>query len=182
MDRTRVVIATGLAGLLVAGVIIVSLVFGSGDDQTAEPAVPPAPLRTGPVALVPVPAPNAGSADCTTLVQKLPATLQSGSTTLTKAALAEPAPPASAAWTDQRSDPVVLRCGLDKPAELTSTTQNLRAIDGVAWLPLDSETATTWYLADRPVYVALTIPRGAGTGPLQDISSLIGKTLPKKPL
>ncbi|MCE7007822.1 DUF3515 domain-containing protein [Kibdelosporangium philippinense] len=182
MDRPRILIAAGLAGLLVVGVIIVAIVFGSRTDELAEPAVPPAPLRTGPVALVPVPAPNAGSADCTTLVQKVPATLQSGSTTLTKAALAEPAPPASVAWTDQRSDPIVLRCGLDKPAELKPDTQNLRAIDGVAWLPIDSETATTWYLADRPVYVALTIPRGTGTGPLQDISSLIGKTLTKKPL
>lgn len=168
--------------VLLAGVIVVSLVFGPGDDQTAQPQTPPKPLRTGPVALVPVPAPGAASAECATLVQQLPATLQSGSAVLTKAALAEPAPPASVAWTDQRSDPVVLRCGLAKPAELTPTTQNLRVIDGVSWLAVDGIDSTTWYLVDRPVYAALTVPREAGTGPLQDISGLISRTLTKKPL
>jgi hypothetical protein len=164
-----------LAVLLLAGVIIASLVFGSR-EQTAGP---PPPTRTGPVALVPVPAPAAGSPDCAALLEKLPATLQSGSTVLTRAQLAEPAPPASVAWTDQRSDPVVLRCGLDKPAELTPTT-NLRAVDGVAWLAIDGEQSTTWYLADRAVYVAVTVPVTAGTGPLQDISALIGRTMRKQ--
>jgi hypothetical protein len=175
VDRPRVLIAAGLAVLLLAGVIIASLVFGSR-EQTAEPS-PPA--RTGPVALVPVPAPAADSADCGTLLKNLPASLQSGSTVLAKAPLAEPAPPASAAWTDQRSDPVVLRCGLDKPAEFTSLT-NTRAIDGVQWLPVEGEQSTTWYLVDRPVYVAVTVPASAGTGPLQDISALIGRTLPRR--
>ncbi|MET0234346.1 MAG: DUF3515 domain-containing protein [Kibdelosporangium sp.] len=175
MDRPRVLIAAGLAVLLLAGVIIASLVFGSR-EQTAEPSPP---TRTGPVALVPVPAPAADSADCGTLLSNLPATLQSGSTVLAKAQLAEPAPPASAAWTDQRSDPVVLRCGLEKPAELTATTQT-RAIDGVQWLPVEGELSTTWYLVGRAVYVAVTVPASAGTGPLQDISTLVNRNLPPR--
>lgn len=175
-------VAAAAAVLLVVGVITVSLVFGSRGGGEAAPSSsapsPSAPIRTGPVALVPVPAPAAGSPDCATLVAKLPATLQSGSTVLAKAELAAPAPPATAAWTDQRSDPVVLRCGLDRPAELTPTT-NLRAVSGVSWLPIDGAESTTWYLVDRSVYVAVTIPASAGTGPLQDLSDLIGKTLPK---
>jgi hypothetical protein len=170
VNRTRVVIVASLAVLLIAGVIAVSLVFGSRSDDP--------PKRTGPVALVPVPAPAAGSADCTTLLTKLPATLQSGSTQLSKAELASPAPPATAAWTDQRTDPVVLRCGLDKPAEITPTTQT-RAVDGVQWLPVDGAEATTWFTVDRTVFVALTIPTTAGTGPLQDISKTVGQTLPR---
>jgi hypothetical protein len=173
VNRTRVVIAASLAVLLIAGVITVGLIFGSSapDEQSAT--------RTGPVALVPVPAPQAGSPDCTTLVSKLPAALQSGSTTLSKAELATPAPPATAAWTDQRTDPVILRCGLDRPAEITPTTQT-RAVDGVQWLPVDGAGATTWFTVDRTVYVALTVPATAGTGPLQDISTVVGKTLPKR--
>ena len=183
-DRSRVSgvtvgISAGLAVLLIAGVIIISLVFGSKARE--QPAALPPPTRTGPVALVPVPAPSAGSPDCESLVRNLPATLQSGSTVLSKAPLAEPAPPASAAWTDQRSEPVVLRCGLDRPAELTPDTQKLRAITGVQWLPVEGENATTWYVVDRPVYVALTVPVDAGTGPLQDISTTIGKVLSRKP-
>jgi hypothetical protein len=182
VDRSRVAvgIAAGMAVLLIAGVIIISLVFGSKAREQAA-AAPPRPTRTGPVALVPVPAPAAGSPDCDVLVRNLPATLQSGSTVLSKALLAEPAPPATAAWTDQRTDPVILRCGLDRPAELTPDTQNLRAITGVQWLPVEGDSATTWFVVDRPVYVALTVPADAGTGPLQDISTTIGKILPRKP-
>ncbi|TCO57032.1 uncharacterized protein DUF3515 [Actinocrispum wychmicini] len=171
-------VAAVAAVLLIVGVIIVSLVFGSRGRDRASPT-PPDPTRTGPVALGPVIAPAAGSPECGTLLTKLPATLQSGSTVLAKVPLREPAPPATAAWADQRADPVVLRCGLDRPAELTPTT-TLRAVSGVSWLPVDGTDSTTWYLADRTVYVAVTIPATAGTGPLQDLSDLIGKTLPKK--
>ncbi len=167
MNRTRVVIAASLSVVLIAGVIVFGIVVRSQE--------PPAK----PVALVPVPAPQATSADCTALLGKLPESLQSGSTVLGKAALAAPAPPATAAWTDNQSEPVVLRCGLDKPAELGPTTQT-RAIDGVQWLPIDGADATTWFTVDRTVFVALTVPTTAGTGPLQDISKAVGQFLPKK--
>lgn len=75
---------------------------------------------------------------------------------------------------------MVLRCGLDRPAELTPDTQALRAVTGVQWLPVESESSTTWFVVDRPVYVALTVPNEAGTGPLQEISALIGRTLARK--
>jgi hypothetical protein len=173
--RAVVAVSVALAVLLVAGVIVVSLVFGSREDS-AQP-----PPRTGPVALVPIPAPAAASSDCDTAVRGLPATLPSGSATLAKAPLAEPAPQAAVAWTDQRSDPVVLRCGLDRPAELKQDTQ-LRVVDGVKWLPIDGADSTTWFVVDRPVYIALTVPATAGTGPLQDIATAIAKTLPQVPL
>jgi hypothetical protein len=168
VDRARIVVAAGLAVLLIAGVIIASLVFGG------QGAAPP---RS--VALVAVPAPSAGSPDCTALVRSLPAALQSGSTVLAKANLAEPAPPGAAAWAAENTEPVVLRCGLDRPADLTPSTAT-RAVDGVQWLPVEGQGATTWYTVDRSVFVALTVPASAGTGPLQDISGLIGKTLPRK--
>jgi hypothetical protein len=170
VDRPRVVVAAGLAVLLIAGVIIASLVFGSRGQSTAPPR---------PVALVAVPAPSAGSPDCAGLIRDLPANMQSGSTVLARAQLAEPAPPAAAAWAAENVEPVVLRCGLDRPAELTPTTQT-RAVSGVQWLPIEGQGATTWYTVDRAVFVALTVPATAGTGPLQEISALIAK-LPRKP-
>jgi hypothetical protein len=181
VDRPRVLIAAGVAVLLIVGVIIVSLVYGSREREQAGQQPPPAPTRSGPVALVPVPAPQAGSADCATLLGKLPATLPSGDTVLKRATLADPAPRATAAWTDGTSDPVVLRCGLDKPAELTPTTDKLRSVSGVAWLPEDGTESTTWYLADRTVYVAVTIPSTAGTGVIQSMSEVVSANLAKKP-
>lgn len=75
---------------------------------------------------------------------------------------------------------MVLRCGLDRPAELTPTAQ-LRVVNGVQWLEVPGEGTATWYAVDRPVFVALTIPGDAGTGPLQDLSTLIGSKLKPQP-
>jgi hypothetical protein len=174
-SRTTVAIAVGLGALLIAGVIVLSKVFG------AEPAAGPAPTttstapRTGPLALVPVDAPDAGSAGCAKLIAALPASLTSGSARLRRLPLAEPAPPATVAWGDT-GDPVVLRCGLPRPAELTESS-GLREISGVKWLAVSGDGRSTWYVVDRVIFIALTVPGNAGTGPLQEISETVGKAL-----
>jgi hypothetical protein len=162
-SRTAVGVAAGLSVLLVVGVIVLSRLIGSDSS-------PPSP-----VALVAVDAPQAGSAECATLVGALPAELPSGSTVLRRLPLADPAPPATMAW-GSTGDPVVLRCGLRRPPELTPDAA-LREISGVRWLPVPGARATTWYLVDRPVFVALTVPAEAGTGVLQEVSETVGKTL-----
>jgi hypothetical protein len=175
-SRTAIGIAVGLAVLLAVGVIVISKLVGSaGDTGPAASGTSRAP-RTGPVALVSVDAPQAGSAACGTLLGALPNDLTSGPSVLRRLPLAQPAPPATAAWGDGRAEPVVLRCGLGKPPELTPTAE-LRLISGVRWLPVRGDQATTWYLVDRPVYVALTVPAGTGTGVLQGISETAGRVL-----
>ena len=180
-SRRTVGIAVGLAVLLIVGVIVLSKVFDTGGTgagpttpTTSSTPTTPAP-RTGPVALVPVDAPDAGSPSCANLIAALPATLTNAGAVLGRLPLAEPAPPASAAWGDH-GDPVVLRCGLARPPELTPTSE-LRAISGVSWLPVAGANASTWYVVDRSVIVALTVPGNAGTGPLQEISETVGKAL-----
>lgn len=177
--KVRVGIAVALAALLVLGVIAVSVLFSPGSTELAAPSSSRAAPVTGPVALVPVEAPAAGSAECDTLLTALPDTFVSGSSTLRRLALAKPAPPGAAAWAGPHGEPLVLRCGLPRPAELTPTAR-LREISGVKWLPVPGEGATTWYVVDRAVYVALTVPDGTGTGPLQDTSTTVGKKLPAK--
>ena len=160
--------AIGWAVLLLSGVITASLLRGNGED-TAPPA--------GPLALAGVPAPVAGSPECGTLLAALPATLPGKNGALTRAELAAPTPPGTVAWTGGVSRPVVLRCGLDRPAELIPTA-GLRAVSGIQWLPVEATDGTmTWYLVDRPVYVAFTVPADAGTGPLQDVSTVAGRVL-----
>lgn len=166
-------VAIVLALLLLVGVITASLWRGNDEDTT-----PPA----GPLALAGVPAPAAGSPECGALLAALPATLPGKNAALARAELAEPTPPGTAAWIGDVSRPVVLRCGLDRPAELTPTAQ-LRLVSGVRWLPVEAtDGTTTWYLVDRPVYVALTVPADAGTGPLQDVSAVAGRVLTPVPI
>ncbi|HEU5469043.1 MAG TPA: DUF3515 domain-containing protein [Actinophytocola sp.] len=169
LSRTALGVSVGLAGLLVVGVIVLGKLVGSAGDPES------------PVALVSVDAPQAGSAACATLIGALPAELTSGSAVLHRLPLASPAPPATMAWgTGGSAEPVVLRCGLNRPPELTPTAQ-LREISGVRWLPVPGARATTWYLADRAVFVALTVPDGAGTGVLQGVSETVGRNLAASP-
>jgi hypothetical protein len=107
----------------------------------------------------------------------LPVKLPSNGKQLKRLVLAEPAPPAAAAWAGDRGEPVIMRCGLVKPQELQPGVQ-LRTVDKVNWLPIEGDGASTWYTVDRPVYIALTIPDDAGTGVVQEMSETIAAAVP----
>jgi hypothetical protein len=141
---------------------------------------PPAP-DTGPLAVAPVTSPAATGPDCTALLAALPAELPASEGPLVPRPLAEPEQlPGVRAWA-AAPRPVVLRCGLPRPAELTPTSALLE-INGVRWLQLDDglpDPVQISYIAvDRPVYVALTAPVDAGSGPLQQVSDVVRSTLP----
>ena len=161
------VTAAALAVALAVAVAVFALTKGS-----EEPSA-------GPLPLVPVPAPSAATPACKTLLGAVPSELTSNGVQLKVRSLADPAPPATIAWGDE--DPLVLRCGLDRPPELTPTAA-LRRVNGVQWLQVPGEGASTWYVVDREVYSALTVPDSAGTGPLQQISDAVAAKLPPRPL
>ncbi|HEY0803669.1 MAG TPA: DUF3515 domain-containing protein [Pseudonocardiaceae bacterium] len=169
------IVALALSALLVVGVAIAGIVLGrSATTPTATP--PPA---TGPVILVPVSAPQAGSAGCAALTRALPATLSNGANPLHRRPLAAPAPQAAAAW--GAGDPVVLRCGIERPPELTATSE-LLDVSGVRWFQVTGSGAATWYAVDRKAVVALTLPDGVATGPIQDVSTAITAAMPAVPV
>ena len=138
-----------------------------------------------PVAIAGVPAPQAESAECRALMATLPEKLGG----FTRAAAAEPTPAGTAAWRDSSepgdTEPVILRCGLDRPAEFVVGTP-LQMVDDVQWLRLDDALTdvqrSTWVSVDRPVYVALTLPSGSGPTPIQALSEVISRTMPAMPL
>lgn len=182
LSPVAVRVAVGLVASLAIGVAVAGLALTSGDDSPTGGNPPPTTApRTGPVALVGVEAPDAASKPCTDLMKALPSTLPDNDQTLRTLPLADPAPRAATAWGGDRGEPVVLRCGLRRPGELTPTAQ-LRQVSGVRWLPVEAAGATTWYLVDRAVYVALTVPAGSGTGPLQEVSATVTGALPAKPV
>ncbi|MGI8798847.1 MAG: DUF3515 domain-containing protein [Pseudonocardia sp.] len=133
--------------------------------------------QTGPLPLPPVSAPDAASSTCMRLLAALPSELDaSGDARLPRRTLAEPAPPGAAAWA-AAPEPVVLRCGLPRPEELTPTSALLE-INGVRWLTLAGAGADTFVAVDRPVFVVLTVPRSVGSGPVQTVSDTIRNALP----
>ncbi|SEH86701.1 Protein of unknown function [Mycolicibacterium rutilum] len=143
------------------------------------------PVPTQPVPLVGIPAPQASSPDCAAVLDALPAELGDS----TRAPLAEPAPPAAAAWrSGEQDEAIVLRCGVDRPAEFVVGAP-VQAVDDVQWFRVGEAGIadpgagrSTWYAVDRGVYLALTLPQGSGPTPIQQISDVIAKTLPAKPV
>jgi hypothetical protein len=134
------------------------------------------PAAEQPVAIVSVPAAQADSAQCRALIDTLPDRLGD----FQRATVATPAPPGAAAWrTAPETEAVILRCGVDRPAEFVLGSP-LQVVDAVSWFEIADEGRSTWFAVDRPVYVALTLPAGSGPTPIQEISRLIAKSLPAK--
>ena len=162
-------------GVEVAGLGGTESRTGAGGTGPSAPAAP----ETGPLALVPVDAPDSGGPDCAALLAALPAELPAGGGTLPARPLADPAPPGTRAWA-AAPRPVVLRCGLTRPVELTPTS-TLLEVNGVRWLRLDDgvpdPVIVSYVAVDRPVYVVLTVPTDAGSGPLQAVADVVRQTL-----
>ncbi|MGO4442983.1 DUF3515 domain-containing protein [Mycobacterium sp. 2YAF39] len=173
---------------LMIGAIVVAV--GAVVAVLVVAAMRQSPAAEQPVAIVSVPAPQADSADCHALVDALPERLGDYQRTT----VADPAPPAAAAWrTAPDAEAVILRCGLDRPTEFVVGSP-LQVVDAVSWFrvgeagageepggdPIADQGRSTWFAVDRRVYVALTLPAGSGPTPIQEISRLIAKSLPAK--
>lgn len=182
VPRPVLIVALVLSGLLAVGVGALGLVSWYSQKQQRDAVVAEQQARrSGPLALPPVPAPDAGGPECSKLLAALPPELVLDGEPVPRRPLAEPAPPGTVAWGDAEHDPVTVRCGMPAPAELTPTSP-LVDISGVSWLRLSEAGNTSWLAVDRPVHVALTAPANSGSGPVQDLSGLIRRTMPKQPV
>ncbi|MFE3024368.1 DUF3515 domain-containing protein [Nocardia tengchongensis] len=171
MRRSPALIATAVAlpVALVVGLIVMGVLANRHHSRD-------------PLALGAVPAPAAAGPECTALLPALPDKIGD----YTTAELVQPAPPATHAWQlPDGGDPIVVRCGLDRPLEFTKSSP-LQVVNGVNWFELRDQTSGvtsgTWWAVDRGTYVALTTPDNAGATPLQEVSEAIKKAMPEKPL
>ena len=183
-------------------VLIVALVVAVGAVVAvlAVAAVRQRQPAPEPIAISTVPAPRAESPECGALIGALPDQLGD----YQRAPVVEPTPPGTAAWqSDAGGEALILRCGLDRPAEFVVGAP-LQMVDAVQWFrvgeagaggagageagagaPGPGEAAagrSTWFAVDRPVYVALTLPAGSGPTPIQRLSAAIAETLPEQPI
>lgn len=153
---------------LVVVVLAIAVAVTLGLINKANPVV-----ATGPVPVATVGQPGADSAACKALMLKLP-TEVAGS----KQRPIEGGGDGIAVWGDPT---VILRCGLETPQELNCSAA-LTQVDSVAWLQLPGQGTpdTTYIAADRSVRIAVTIPDGTGTSPIQEISDVVAATLPAR--
>jgi len=135
-------------------------------------------IPAAPVVVAAVPAPQAQAPECQSLVATLPDQLGD----YRRAETAQPTPVATAAWRDG-GEPVILRCGLDRPAEFVVGAP-IQMVNDVQWFQLrdNGSQRSTWLCVDRPVYVALTLPDGSGPSPIQTMSNVIARSMPAIPI
>ncbi len=173
-----VVVAVALPALFAVAVAVLAIVSRAGGIPDAAQAAPVA--QTGPLAVAPVEAPAAADPGCVDVLGALPATLGG------PLPAREIVPPVAGvrAWAASPR-PVVLRCGLPRPAELVPTSPLLQ-VNGVAWLTLDDgvpdPVVLTHVAVDRDVFIAVTVPAAGGSGPLQEISDVVREKLPVRPV
>lgn len=158
-----------LIAALVVAVAAIAVILGIAASRK--------PL-SAPVAISGAPAPHAADAACTSLMNALPEQLGD----YRRAAAAEPVPAGAAAWqADQSEEPVILRCGLDRPTDFVVGAP-LQAVDEVSWFRVAGDDGrSTWFAVDRPVYVALTLPAGSGPTAIQELSEVIASVMPATP-
>ncbi len=179
MSRTGVwsppvVLAVAIPALFAAAVAVLAILGRTG-------GLDPQPVaETGPFAVAPVQAPAATDPACAGVLAALPATLGGP----LPAREITPPTPGVRAWA-AAPRPVVLRCGLPRPAELGPTSP-LVQVNGVAWLTLDDGVpdpiVLTHIAVDRQVFIAVTVPVATGSGPLQEISDIVREKLPVQPV
>jgi hypothetical protein len=134
--------------------------------------------RTTPAVIAAVPAPQAQDPACRKLTDALPQRLGD----YNRAQVVQPAPVGAAAWQPAGAgDPVVLRCGLERPADFVVGSP-IQVVDQVQWFEVSQDQRSTWYTVDREVYVALTLPQGSGPTPIQQLSELIDRLMPARPI
>ncbi len=156
-----------IAAVLIA-VLAAAAVLIIAAQRSDRPPVPVSAVR----------APQAADPPCTSLLAVLPDRLGD----YRRAELAFPAPPGVAAWRiDATSEPVILRCGLERPDDFVVGSP-LQVVDEVSWFRVAEADRVTWFAVDRPVYVALTLPQDSGPTPIQELSDVIAKNLPATPI
>jgi hypothetical protein len=164
------VLATAVALPVTVVLVLLFARLGSGDD----PASAPAPSATTAAALpaIPVAPPpaldEAAQKACQELVSALPTTLGDR-----PARPARSSSPYVAAWGEP---PVVLRCGVERPAAYRSDSE-VFDIGGVRWFPVTRGTSTVWTVVDRSVFVEVTAPTADASDPVARLSTSVSRAL-----
>ena len=113
-------------------------------------ATPSSGAALGPVSVAAPPSGTAAARGCPAVISHLPVAIGGQ-----HARPAQSISPYVAAWGEP---PIVLRCGVPRPAAFVQTSE-LTVINGVQWLPERHPDATMWTVVDREVYVEVTVDK-----------------------
>lgn len=80
----------------------------------------------------------------------------------------------AAAWGDP---PIVLRCGVTRPAGYVVGASTL-VINGVDWYAEPGQAQTVWTTVDRGIYVEVTVPSFRASAPIATLAEVLADRLP----
>lgn len=148
--------------LVIAGFIAFAAVKYSGNET---PTTPIDSYATG----------GPGAEKCAEFIAKLPANLGDFNDKTIDGTTVR--------WRKEGSDPLVLRCGVQRPKDLAPTSA-LQVINPIQWFLTDSDSGTgqAFVSVDHRPYIAVWVPVQAGNGPITDLSALIADNLTPAPL
>ncbi|WP_019876400.1 DUF3515 domain-containing protein [Sporichthya polymorpha] len=154
-SRTR---SAGTAALLTAAL---ALTTACGEDGLSAVDVS-VPVSSGDVGAI-----------CARLEQALPATVDNGERRDTS-----PRSDRTAAWGEP---PVLLRCGVERPTALTSTSM-LNTVNGIDWLAETRDGANVFTSVGRAAYIEVVVPSTLQppVGPLADLAQAL-QFVPARP-
>jgi hypothetical protein len=166
----RAILITALVVAVAAAVAVLVVAITKARREPQQP----------PLAIPAVPAPLAAAAECDELLAAVPERLGD----YRRATPVTPVPEGAAAWeSGPGGEPIVLRCGLDAPADFVVGAP-IQLVNSVQWFRVSdpADDRSTWFAVDRPVYIALTLPQASGPTPIQQMSDVIAATLPATPI
>jgi hypothetical protein len=176
-------VVTAVVLPLVVVLLVLTRVLG-GDDGAADPAgdavaevegtpvpgradLPPLPVEVPPVT------PEADEY-CRPFMEQLPLELAGE-----QSRPVDSDSPYAYAWGEP---PVVLVCGVERPAALEPTSPLIQ-VNGVNWLVDTSDPdSIVWTAVDRPVYVQVTVSADTDSAPVTALGPVINDALPVQPI
>ena len=150
--------------------IVVLLAFALAHGTSSAPTT----TATGAVAVVaPTPSPDTIE-PCAQVLSALPVQLDGNNPRQV-----HPSPDDSAAVVAWGNPPIILQCGVPRPAQLfVDSAAIVFLVNDVNWLELTTATATVFTALDRAVFIRLTVPKSYTQPPLPTISDAIARVLP----
>ena len=172
--RRAAIIVTGVVVPMVVVLIVLTHVLGGRDNPSGSPAeVSGTSKQRADLPVLPVDVPPvtpAADAACPGLMKVLPLDLMGE-----PSRRVDSASPFAYAWGDP---PVVLVCGVDRPAGWVVGESAIQ-INGVQWyVDTHDPDTTVWTAVDRSVYVEVRVPSSIDSGPVTALTTHIAQALP----
>ena len=153
-------------------VLVAFALAGGGDKKDAAPSTPAASAPLPALTVSAPPSSAAAQAPCAQVLSALPVQL---GPLEPRVVHSEPDSPYVVAWGEP---PVVLRCGVARPAQLTpNSTEQVFLAGGVYWLPVQQKNTTVFTSIDRSVYVEIGLPHSVAYQPLPLLGSAVATKL-----